>query len=37
MVGINCGPVRRPISPVAQKQVEDLRRRLDEMGWFHWV
>lgn len=37
MVGINCGPVRRPISPVSEKQVEGLRRRLDEMGWFHWV
>jgi N-acetylneuraminate lyase len=37
MVGIDCGPVRRPIDPATPQQVEALRERLDEMGWFEWV
>lgn len=37
MVGIDCGPVRRPIDPASPQQIEALRKRLDEMGWFEWV
>lgn len=37
MVGIDCGPVRRPIDPAGDEQVEALRKRLEEMGWFEWV
>lgn len=37
MVGVDCGPVRRPIDPVGPEQVEELRMRLQKMGWFEWV
>jgi len=37
MVGIDCGPVRRPIDPATPEQVAMLRKRLDEMGWFEWI
>ncbi|MCH1510438.1 MAG: dihydrodipicolinate synthase family protein [Akkermansiaceae bacterium] len=37
MVDIDCGPVRRPIQPASPEQVDQLRRRLDEMGWFEWI
>lgn len=37
MVGIDCGPVRRPIDPANPAQVSALRARLREMGWFEWV
>ena len=37
MVGIDCGPVRRPLEPVEGTQVETLRQRLEEMGWFEWI
>lgn len=37
MVGIDCGPVRRPIDPVGEEQIEALRTRLQEMGWFGWI
>lgn len=37
MVGIDCGPVRRPLEPATEEQVAELRKRLVEMGWFEWV
>lgn len=37
MVGVDCGPSRRPIEPVGPEQVEALRSALAKMGWFEWV
>ncbi len=37
MVGIDCGPVRRPLLPVTDAQVKQLEVKLTEMGWFDWV
>ena len=37
MVGIDCGPVRRPIDPASPDQVMALKKRLDKMGWFEWI
>lgn len=37
MVGIDCGPVRRPIDPASLVQIAALRVELEKMGWFEWV
>ena len=37
MVGIDCGPVRRPIDPAGPDQIAALRGKLEEMGWFEWI
>lgn len=37
MVGIDCGPVRRPIDPATPQQVDALRKELEQMGWFEWI
>ena len=37
MVGIDCGPVRRPLEPATGEQVAALRKKLTAMGWFEWV
>jgi len=37
MVGIDCGPVRRPIDPASPDQIMALRKRLEKMGWFEWI
>ena len=37
MVGIDCGPARRPIEPATAEQLSDLRNQLEAMGWFDWV
>ncbi|MGC6458135.1 MAG: dihydrodipicolinate synthase family protein [Akkermansiaceae bacterium] len=37
MVGVDCGPVRRPVDPVGEEQIEALRKSLQDMGWFQWV
>jgi len=37
MVGIDCGPVRRPIDPASEEQIAALRKRLEDLGWFEWV
>ncbi|MGD1978147.1 MAG: dihydrodipicolinate synthase family protein [Akkermansiaceae bacterium] len=37
VVGIDCGPVRRPIDPVSEEQVEALRKKLQGMGLFEWI
>ena len=37
MVGIDCGPCRRPMEPATPEQISRLRSRLEGMGWFDWV
>jgi len=37
MVGVDCGPARRPIEPATREQVATLRKELTNMGWFEWV
>ncbi len=37
MVGIDCGPARRPVEPATSEQLSDLRKRLEAMGWFEWI
>ncbi len=37
MVGIDCGPSRRPVEPATGAQLGELRRKLEEMGWFEWI
>ena len=37
MIGIDCGPVRRPLDPATGEQVAELRKELTQMGWFEWV
>ena len=37
MVGIDCGPARRPIEPATSEQLSDLRNQLEAMGWFDWI
>lgn len=37
MVGIDCGPVRQPLKPATKGQVADLRKQLENIGWFDWI
>ena len=37
MVGVECGPARRPVEPATREQVAKLRSELTAMGWFEWV
>ena len=37
MVGIDCGPVRRPLDPASAAQISALQKQLEKMGWFEWV
>ena len=37
IVGIDCGPVRRPLDPATEEQFRELRRRLEKIGWFDWI
>ena len=37
MVGVDCGPSRRPIEPATPEQLDTLRSELTKMGWFEWV
>jgi len=37
LVGLDCGPVRRPIDPVTPEQSADLARTMERIGWFEWV
>ena len=37
MVGIDCGPARRPVEPATPEQLSNLRNRLEGMGWFDWI
>lgn len=37
LIDIDCGPVRRPLDPVSDAQFADLRRTMEEIGWFEWI
>lgn len=37
VIGIDCGPSRRPVEPASVEQVAALRKRLEVMGWFQWM
>lgn len=37
MVGIDCGPVRRPVEPATAEQRATLKSRLEAIGWFDWM
>ncbi|NNC87052.1 MAG: N-acetylneuraminate lyase [Akkermansiaceae bacterium] len=37
MVGLDCGPVRRPLEPATEEQFTELRKQLTDLGWFEWV
>jgi N-acetylneuraminate lyase len=37
MVGIDCGPVRAPLTPLTPEQVRSLRLELDRAGFFDWI
>jgi N-acetylneuraminate lyase len=36
MVGVDCGPVRAPLSQASPEQIAELRKRLDSIGFFEW-
>lgn len=36
MVGVDCGPVRAPLSQASPEQIAELRKRLDSIGFFDW-
>ena len=36
MVGVDCGPVRAPLAQASPEQIEELRKRLDAIGFFDW-
>jgi N-acetylneuraminate lyase len=37
MIGLDCGPARLPLGEPARGKVEELRQRLEVMGFFSWV
>ena len=37
MLGVPVGPARLPHAPLSAEQKQDLRRRLETMGFFEWV
>lgn len=36
IVGVDCGPVRSPISKASEAQIAELRKQLDGHGFFEW-
>ena len=36
LIGVDCGPVRLPLRALSASAVEDLRRELEEVGFFDW-
>ncbi|MBT8044604.1 MAG: dihydrodipicolinate synthase family protein, partial [Verrucomicrobiae bacterium] len=36
MVGVDCGPVRAPLSKARPEQIAELRKRLEAIGYFDW-
>jgi dihydrodipicolinate synthase/N-acetylneuraminate lyase len=36
-LGVPVGPPRLPIAPLTSSQQEELRRILEEMGYFDWI
>jgi N-acetylneuraminate lyase len=37
MLGLDCGPCRLPHPRLDERDVQDLRRDLDEIGFFDWA
>lgn len=37
LVGLDCGPVRRPLDPATPEQSGNLERAMREIGWFDWL
>lgn len=37
MLGIDCGPVRAPLTPLSAQEIESLRSELEEVGLFRWL
>jgi N-acetylneuraminate lyase len=37
LVGLDCGPNRLPVVPLAPPERENLRRELDALGFFQWA
>ena len=37
LVGVDCGPVRRPLRALDDAQVAALHRDLEELGFFEWI
>ena len=37
LLGVNVGPARLPNGSLNPKQVEKLRRDLEQLGFFEWV
>ncbi len=37
LVGVDCGPVRLPLRALSASAVEELRRQLEEIGFFDWA
>jgi len=37
LVGIDCGPHRRPIADATPEQRTELRKRMDAIGFFEWI
>lgn len=36
MIGIDCGPARSPLAPLSPGQENELRDRLEKIGYFQW-
>lgn len=36
MVGLECGPARLPLNPLATNKIEELKSNLDQAGFFDW-
>lgn len=36
MLGIDCGPVRAPLQNLSEQQCIELKRRLEQVGFFQW-
>ncbi len=36
LVGVDCGPVRLPLRALSASAVDELRRQLEEIGFFDW-
>lgn len=37
MIGVDCGPVRLPVAPMPPERIPELRRDLEEIGFFDWA
>jgi N-acetylneuraminate lyase len=37
MIGVDCGPARLPVAPMPPERIPELRRDLEEIGFFDWA